>query len=48
MKAYKPVHVSRMSIVSYRDEEQFLLATAEAKKAEIAPKIRATEVLAEA
>ncbi|KAL7511558.1 hypothetical protein ACHAXN_008667 [Cyclotella atomus] len=50
MKAYKPVHVSRKSITSYRDEEQFLLATkeAEAKKAEIALKIRAAEELAEA
>ena len=50
MKDYKPVHISRKSITSYRDEKQFLLATreAEAKKAEISLKIKAAEELAEA
>lgn len=50
MKAYKPVHVSRKSITSYRDEDQFAIATkeAEAKKAEIAFKIKAAEEIAEA
>jgi hypothetical protein len=50
MKAYKPVFVSRKSIMSYRDEQQFLTATkeAEAKKLELALKIKAAEELAEA
>ena len=50
MKAYTPVYVSRKSITSYQDEEQFLLATkeAEAKKSQIALKIRAAEEMAEA
>jgi transcription termination factor NusB len=50
LKAYKPIHVSRKSTTSYRDEEQFLIATkeAEAKKADIALKIKAAEEIAEA
>ena len=50
MKVYTPVHVSRKNITSYHDEKQFLLATkeAEAKKSQIALKIRAAEEMAEA
>lgn len=49
MSAYNPVHITRKSVSSYRDEKEYLRASKEAeqRKLEIALKMRAAEEMAE-